>query len=162
MQNIIIVGESGVGKSSYLSRLVNDCFYESYMSTISKETHKVQYNDKEYIIHDTSGNSRFEYLFKEYYKHANGALIFYSTHVSSAYKWIRKVREENKDIPIVIVATKRDEVKSVIPEFEYPCVGISSKLGDIDSVLSTIIPLLTPVKVSKDSWVEYFFSCYLQ
>lgn len=158
MQNIIIVGDSGVGKSSFLLRLKTNEFYESYMSTISKEMHKID----NYIIHDTSGNGRFEYLFENYYKHANGAIVFYSDNVDSVASWIDKLKKANSELPIIIVASKRDIIKDKIPAFEYPCVEISSKDGNINKVMETIIPLLTEVKISPDSWYDYFFPCCVQ
>ena len=139
-------------------RLLHDAFSESYISTISKEMHVID----NYIIHDTAGNGRFEYLFQDYYKYANGALVFYSTDPDSVIPWVDKIKKANDELPIVIVASKRDIIQENIPVFEYPCVEISSKDGTINKVMETIVPLLTEVRILPDSWYDYLFPCCLQ
>ena len=55
--NICIVGNSNVGKSSYIKRITENNFHQSYKKTSRIETHKIHKLIKEKIIYSKSGTS---------------------------------------------------------------------------------------------------------
>ena len=92
MQNIILVGNSGSGKTSFLRRLNNEPYTDSYISTIGKDMEVIEHNGKKYIIHDTAGQERFKIPCMSYYKYAHGAIVFYETQDHSGIEtWIREL-----------------------------------------------------------------------
>ena len=78
---IIIIGESGVGKTAILDRYVNDSFNDNYKSTIG-----VDFLTKQIIINqqlitmqiwDTSGQERFNSLSNAFYRGADACILVY-------------------------------------------------------------------------------------
>jgi len=158
MQNIVIVGNSGSGKTAFVRRIKDKTYSDSYISTIGKEMEVIKYNGKKYILHDTAGQERFEMACQPYYKYAHGALVFYeTTDHSSIEKWVGKLRKEQEDIPIVLVGNKIDECKNYHVSM-LPTVHISCKTGEkVDKVLPLMIPMLKKLKVLPDqTWSELF------
>ena len=162
MQNIILVGNSGSGKTSFLRHLNNEPYTESYISTIGKDMQIIEFNNKKYIIHDTAGQERFKMLCRSYYKYAHGAIVFYETVDHDGVEtWIRELKEEQEDIPIIVVANKIDQCKNTYVSI-YPAVHISCKTGkNVDKVLSLMVPMLKELKISPDqTWTELFQGWY--
>lgn len=162
MQNIVLVGNSGAGKTSFVLRLTHDTFTESYISTIGKDMNIIEHKDTKYILHDTAGQKRFEIPCKAYYKYAHGAIVFYETSDhDDINKWICQLKEEQEDIPIIIVGNKTDECSALFVT-KYPSVHISCKTGEnVDKVLPLIIPMLKEVRTLPDqTWTELFEHWY--
>ncbi|CAF1239672.1 unnamed protein product [Rotaria sordida] len=79
--NLLIIGDSGVGKSSFLLRFADDTFNESYLATIGVdfETRTMNHNGKtvKFQIWDISGQERFRTITSSYYRGAHGIIIVY-------------------------------------------------------------------------------------
>ncbi len=162
MQNIVVVGNSGSGKTAFVRRMKHNTYSDSYISTIGKDMEVIEYKGKKYILHDTAGQERFEIACQSYYKYAHGAIVFYeTTDHSSIEKWVRKLRKEQEDIPIVLVGNKIDECKNYHVSM-YPTAHISCKTGEnVDKVLSLMVPMLKELKVLPDqTWSELFQGWY--
>ncbi len=78
---LVVVGDSGVGKSSIMMRFSEDAFSESYISTIGVdfklrtiELHKKRVRLQ---IWDTAGQERFRTITSAYYRGADGILLVY-------------------------------------------------------------------------------------
>jgi small GTP-binding protein len=78
---VVVVGSSGVGKSSIVKRLVQDAFqrdgaptcgadYYQYSCPLESETVRLQ-------IWDTAGQERFQSISKSYFRNAVGAVLVY-------------------------------------------------------------------------------------
>lgn len=78
---IILLGNSGVGKTNLLSRLNKGEFSEEFASTIGVEflTHvtKVDADEVKAQIWDTAGQERFHAMMSTYYRKAVGALLIF-------------------------------------------------------------------------------------
>jgi len=78
---ILIIGESGVGKSSLLLRFVDDSFDPEQPATIGVDfkvkTVTVDGNQIKLAIWDTAGQERFRTLTPSYYRGAHGAIFVY-------------------------------------------------------------------------------------
>ncbi|XP_067006162.1 ras-related protein Rab-18-B [Anabrus simplex] len=78
---ILIIGESGVGKSSLLLRFIDDSFNPDQQLTIGVDfrTKKVTVdgNTVKLAIWDTAGQERFRTLTPSYYRDAQGAILVY-------------------------------------------------------------------------------------
>jgi small GTP-binding protein len=83
MQNynykIVIIGDSGVGKTSFMYRLNNDTYYDITNTTIGAAYFKqyINYKDKTFILDywDTAGQERFRSLLPIYFRCVNILLI---------------------------------------------------------------------------------------
>ena len=80
--NCILIGESEVGKSSFLLRYFRDLFSESFLTTvgIDKETKIIKINDNTYrfTLWDTAGQERFRSLPIKFYQNADGILLVFN------------------------------------------------------------------------------------
>ena len=78
---VVIVGDSGVGKSNILSRYVHNEFSNDCRATVGVElsTKTFKINNKVVKIHlwDTAGQERYKSITGAYYKGAKGAMIVY-------------------------------------------------------------------------------------
>lgn len=79
---LLIIGDSGVGKSNCLLRFAEDAFTPSYISTIGIDfkIRTIELDGKriKLQIWDTAGQERFKTITRAYYRGAHGILIVYS------------------------------------------------------------------------------------
>jgi len=78
---ILMIGDSGVGKSSVLERFVDDTYNESFISTIGIDFRiRTIYQDDKIIklqIWDTAGQERYHSITSSYYRGAQGVILVY-------------------------------------------------------------------------------------
>eukprot|EP01135_Chromosphaera_perkinsii_P009913 Nk52_evm6s1967 gene=Nk52_evmTU6s1967 len=125
LYKVLVVGEIGVGKTSFIKRYVHNSFTTNYKSTIGVDfaLKVINWNPNTVIrlqLWDIAGQERFGNMTRVYYKEALGAIIVFDvSRVSTfeaALKWKQdiedKVRLPNGDpIPCVIFANKCDLAK---------------------------------------------------
>mmetsp|Transcript_31097 Transcript_31097/g.41130 ORF Transcript_31097/g.41130 Transcript_31097/m.41130 type:complete len:208 (+) Transcript_31097:292-915(+) len=78
---LVLIGDSGVGKSCLLLRFADDTFTDSYISTIGVDFRfrSVRVKDKvvKLQIWDTAGQERFRTITSAYYRGADGIIMVY-------------------------------------------------------------------------------------
>merc|ERR1712228_1162201 len=79
---IIIIGDSGVGKTSLLHKYVNNRFIEEHKATIGADfsTKEIMIDDNRLItlqIWDTAGQERFQSLGNAFYRGADACVLVY-------------------------------------------------------------------------------------
>jgi Ras-related protein Rab-1A len=143
---ILLIGDSGVGKSALLLRFADDEYSESYISTIGVDfkIRTVTIDDKsvKLQIWDTAGQEKFRTITSSYYRGAHGIIIAYDitdeasfNHVRGWFQEIERYAQDN--VRKLIVATKCDmENKRVVDrargqqladEMGVPFIETSSK-----------------------------------
>lgn len=114
---IVLIGDSGVGKSNLLSRFTHDEFNLESKSTIGVEfaTKSIQTDGKtiKAQIWDTAGQERYRAITSAYYRKAVGALIVYdiSKYITfeNVERWLKEMRDHaDNDIVIMLVGNKCD------------------------------------------------------
>jgi len=113
---IVLLGASGVGKSSIAMRYVRNTFFEYNESTIGAAflTMPVSLEGREISldIWDTAGQERYSSLAPMYYRGSSAAIIVYDITsietLNQAKRWIREVRGAIDDCPIILVGNKLD------------------------------------------------------
>ncbi|EJW81078.1 member Ras oncogene family RAB18A [Wuchereria bancrofti] len=110
---ILIIGESGVGKSSLMLRFVDDTFDPEIAATIGVDfrvtTMMVDQNRVKLAIWDTAGQERFRTLTPSYYRGAQGVICVYD--VSNRQTFERLSHWMNE---VDTYSTKTDAVKMLI------------------------------------------------
>lgn len=114
---IVLIGDSGVGKTNLLSQFVRNQFNPDSKTTIGVEfaTKTIQIDDKtvKAQIWDTAGQERYRAVTSAYYKGAIGAMLLYDITSSISFnalqKWLRELRENSdSNIVIMLVGNKCD------------------------------------------------------
>lgn len=114
---IILVGDSGVGKTNLLSQFSRNQFTVDTKTTIGVEfaTKTIRIDDKvvKAQVWDTAGQERYRAITSAYYKGANGAMVLYditsSVSFSSLHKWLQELRENSEpNIQIMLIGNKSD------------------------------------------------------
>jgi Ras-related protein Rab-1A len=118
---IILVGDSNVGKSCFLQKLIDNRFYSDSLSTIGVDFKiKIMYLDEKSVkiqIWDTAGQERYRNLTKSYYRNCNGIVIMYDVTKQVSFdnleKWVTEIHNSgNSDIPVLLLANKCDLASS--------------------------------------------------
>lgn len=113
----VLIGDSGIGKSSLMIRFVDDKFNYQYISTIGVDfkISTIDYNNKtiKYQIWDTAGQDRFRTITSSYYRGSQATIICYDITDHNTFdnvnKWLDEVKKYSVNIPILIlVGTKLD------------------------------------------------------
>ena len=117
LYKIIIIGDSGVGKSNILGRYLNNEFREDTKSTVG-----VEFGSKRLMLEniaiklqiwDTAGQERYRAITSAYYKGSKGCFIVYDITNKQSFddiqKWYEEIkRSGDKDISIILVGNKCD------------------------------------------------------
>ena len=114
---LILIGDSGVGKTNILSKYVNNEFSFATQSTVGVEFgSKIIKKGEKTIklqIWDTAGQERYKSITSAYYKGSKGAFIVYDITRKATFenvdKWIDELKEKGSDnILIMLVGNKSD------------------------------------------------------
>jgi len=118
---IVLVGDSGVGKSNILSRYINDEFYHESKSTIGVEFCTRTLFIDDFVIKiqiwDTAGQERFRAITKAYYRGSHGIIVVYDITSRKSFdniiKWMFEFEENvDKTSVVLLVGNKCDLVKN--------------------------------------------------
>ncbi|XP_052465998.1 ras-related protein Rab-18-B [Carassius gibelio] len=110
---ILIIGESGVGKSSLLLRFTDDTFNPELAATIGVDfkvkTVAIDGNRAKLAIWDTAGQERFRTLTPSYYRGAQGVILVYDVSKRDTF-----TRLENWLNELETYCTRNDLVKMLV------------------------------------------------
>ncbi|KAF6167017.1 hypothetical protein GIB67_041272, partial [Kingdonia uniflora] len=114
---VVLIGDSGVGKSNLLSRFTRNEFCLESKSTIGVEfaTRTLQVEGKtiKAQIWDTAGQERYRAITSAYYRGALGALLVYDvtkpTTFENVSRWLKELRDHaDSNIVIMLIGNKTD------------------------------------------------------
>ncbi|XP_076837211.1 ras-related protein Rab-18-B [Brachyhypopomus gauderio] len=116
---ILIIGESGVGKSSLLLRFTDDTFDPELAATIGVDfkvkTIAVDGNRAKLAIWDTAGQERFRTLTPSYYRGAQGVILVYDVTKRDSFtklgNWLNELETycTRNDLVKMLVGNKIDK-----------------------------------------------------
>ena len=119
-KKIILLGDSMVGKTSFINRFFSEGFDPNLTSTIglNERTKIINYNETNYKIQiwDTAGQERFESIPRQYYGKMDGVFLFYDITNEQSFnniiKWLKNIYESGNDnLIIYILGNKVDLIK---------------------------------------------------
>lgn len=157
-EKLIFVGDSGVGKTCMIRRIIDDVYEEGGKSTVSGEHHLRTYSNENCQVKlnywDTAGQEQYQSLAPMYYREADIAVIAFSTTEPSSFDSLQdrisNVKDyTGKDTKIIIVATKidssesdKDQIKrgeNFAKDIDACFFAVSSKTGENISKLENKI-----------------------
>ncbi|XP_065666612.1 uncharacterized protein LOC100214114 [Hydra vulgaris] len=146
---IIIIGDSGVGKSCLLRRFADKSYTDNYINTIGVDfkvrTFEIFGKTVKLNIWDSAGQERFRTIVNTYYRGAQGICLVYDiTNMESFTNlndWLKDVSElAEKDAKKLIIGTKLDlesqrcvttnNVQAFSDQLDIPFIETSSKTGN--------------------------------
>merc|ERR1712130_429684 len=127
---VIILGDSGVGKTSLMNQYVNKKFSNQYKATIGADflTKEVMVDERLVTmqIWDTAGQERFQSLGVAFYRGADCCVLVFDVNIAKTFENLDLWRDE-----FLIQAAPRD------PE-NFPFVVIGNKI-DVDGGSSRVV-----------------------
>lgn len=121
---IIVLGESQVGKTSFINRFNTGSFERDTLTTIGldfvvKEMTLEDGTKVNVKIFDTAGQERFRNLTKNFYQKADGAILMYSETDEDSFNkidgWLTKLGENAPENVITfLVANKCDSLERTV------------------------------------------------
>ncbi len=121
---IVLVGDSGVGKSNILLRYLRNEFHFDSKATVGVEfgskRFKIENHNIKAQIWDTAGQERYRSITNAYYKGSKGALVVYDITRRSTFenvdKWISDLKKNSDpEVMIILIGNKvdRDDEREV-------------------------------------------------
>lgn len=116
---IVIIGDSGVGKSCLLLRFADDTFTDNYYTTIGVDFRYkcISINNKKIKLQiwDTAGQERFKTVTSAYYRGADGIIIVYDQTEHQSFDhlgdWLDDITKFTTDNPIKFVIANKEDLK---------------------------------------------------
>lgn len=114
---VVLIGDSGVGKSCLLKRFSSGDFEPGYISTIGVDfeirTLQIEGKTVKLQIWDTAGQERFHNITTSYYRGAHCIMLVYDITSAGSFKnvpkWLQQIRQYgSKDVEVLLVGNKSD------------------------------------------------------
>ncbi len=124
---LLLIGDSGVGKSCLLLRFADDTYTESFISTIGVDfkIRTIELDEKtvKLQIWDTAGQERFRTITSSYYRGAHGIIIVYDVtdmeSFNSVKQWLHEIeRYATEGVSKLLVGNKCDLVSKRVVSYE--------------------------------------------
>ena len=157
---LLIIGNSTVGKTSILSKYASKMFNENYIATVGLDFFtKDETIDNKIIrikIWDTAGQERYKALTKCFFQKAQGVMVVFDVTNQKSFDdlkfWLDSVKTHIYDddyVPIVIIGNKIDLQKRVVQKKDaidfaeknnYHYYETSAKTGDgVDNAIKELV-----------------------
>jgi len=123
---LLLIGDSGVGKSCLLLRFADNTYTDSYISTIGVDfkirTLDIDGKTVKLQIWDTAGQERFRTITSSYYRGAHGIIVVYDVtdkvSFNNVKQWLGEIdRYACQSVNKLLVGNKADLVEKKVVEF---------------------------------------------
>jgi len=124
---LLLIGDSGVGKSCLLLRFSDDSFIPSFITTIGIDfkirTIELEGKRIKLQIWDTAGQERFRTITTAYYRGAMGILLVYDVTDDKSFQnirnWIRNIEQHaTESVNKMLIGNKCDMVDKKVVDTE--------------------------------------------
>mmetsp|Transcript_43840 Transcript_43840/g.72420 ORF Transcript_43840/g.72420 Transcript_43840/m.72420 type:complete len:204 (+) Transcript_43840:37-648(+) len=169
---LVVVGDSGVGKSALIKRFVSGDFSGDYTATVGVDfgikTLEVDGKMVKTQLWDTAGQERFRTIISSYYRGAHGVLLLYDITdprtLQNAHKvWFPEIQQKSTDTTqVLLVGNKSDlngqrevtleEAEDIANELGIAVVETSVKdESNVEKAFYTIVTqILSTVRTTSD------------
>ncbi|KAG3087391.1 hypothetical protein PI124_g10986 [Phytophthora idaei] len=176
VNKIVLLGNSGVGKTNLISRLHKGEFNEEFTSTVGVEflTHAVKVDDVDVKaqIWDTAGQERFHAMMSTYYRKAAGALLVFDVgnraSLLDVERWLDQLLNVaepglhatlvgNKcDLPADKRAVTAEEARQFAAEHHMAYIETSAKTGqNVNEVFRDIITAIHRARLADSQEASF-------
>jgi len=160
---ILLIGDSGVGKSCLLLRFADDSWTETHISTIGVDfkikTLTIDGKTVKLQIWDTAGQERFRTITSSYYRGAQGIILVYDCTDRESFnnvkQWMGEIdRYACENVNKLLVGNKCDlqaektvdtnAAKEFADSYDIPFIETSAKTGN--NVEKCFVQIATSIK----------------
>ncbi|KAL2493430.1 GTP-binding nuclear protein Ran-3 [Abeliophyllum distichum] len=153
---LVIVGDGGTGKTTFVKRHLTGEFEKKYEPTIGVEVHPLDFFTNcgkiRFYCWDTAGQEKFGGLRDGYYIHGNCAIIMFDVTARLTYKnvptWHRDLCRVCENIPIVLCGNKIDvknrQRRATTTLRSLSCILLENLQGILIFILLSHLLLLPP------------------
>ena len=166
---LVLIGDSGVGKTNILSRYISNEFSLASQPTVGVEfgSKIIKKHDKsiKLQIWDTAGQERYKSITNAYYKGSKGAFVVYDISRKSTFenvdKWIDELKENaTEDVHIMLVGNKTDledkrevqteDVKKKAEQYKVAFCETSALKGkNIEEAFDNLVEEITKIAINQ-------------
>nr|XP_010916727.1 ras-related protein RIC2 [Elaeis guineensis] len=119
---VVLIGDSGVGKTNLLSRFTRNEFSLESKSTIGVDfaTRSLTVDNKviKAQIWDTAGQERYRAITSAYYRGAVGALLVYDvtrhTTFENVNRWLKEMRDHSDPSVVVMLIGNKSDLRHLV------------------------------------------------
>ncbi|TRZ13590.1 hypothetical protein HGM15179_013517 [Zosterops borbonicus] len=117
---IIFVGNSSVGKTSFLRRFCEDRFFPGTAATVGVDynvrTVTVDHTQVALQLWDTAGQERYRSITKQFFRKADGVIVMYDITAKDTFtavkQWLISIEEATgENVPVLLLGNKTDNEK---------------------------------------------------
>lgn len=169
---IVLIGSSGVGKTSLIKQYTDNAFDNTYISTIGVDfkIKNITVNNEivKLQIWDTAGQERFRTITRSYYRGAHGIIIVFDVNDVESFHsiqgWILEVKENSHENVVISVIGNKDDLEQKVKEsdvknlldkmdIKYDYQTTSAKMNhDVDELFSKMATNMVEM-IKKDKLV---------
>lgn len=114
---LLLIGDSGVGKSSLLLRFADNSYTGNYITTIGVDfkirTITIDNQRVKLQIWDTAGQERFRTITSTYYRGTHGVVVVYDVTNANTFKsiqrWLIEIDQYCSSVSKILVGNKNDD-----------------------------------------------------
>jgi small GTP-binding protein len=113
---VVLLGNTGVGKTVLVERVTEDIFHKAHIPTIGAQftSLEMRVGDRVCILElwDTAGQEEFRALVSFYARDAHGALLLYDITNRTSFvdirQWLDFIRRNSPDVQVILFGNKID------------------------------------------------------
>ena len=165
---LLVIGDSTVGKSSILNRYSTNNFNSRYIATVGLDFFTKDETFENKIIRvkiwDTAGQERYKALTKGFFRNAQGIILVYDVSNYDSFRhlenWMQTIKEHEADsyykTPVILIANKIDLKKKTVTKKDgeefaqkegFSYFEVSAKTGEgVDIAIRELV-----IKVMKNA-----------
>ena len=121
---VVLIGETGVGKTCIINRFIHNNFDPGTISSLSGQfvTKEMKFSKGQTVplqIWDTAGQEKYRSMAKIFYRDAKAIIMVYDITNENSYNqlkeyWLGQIKEHgSKDVLIAIAANKSDLIEQI-------------------------------------------------
>ena len=139
---VILVGESNVGKTSIFKKFIDDTFSDTLACTINIDykVKSIKINENLIVdlkIYDTAGQEKFKALTKKYYQNSNGVILVFDLTDENSFtklnKWVNDINDNAGNVEVILVGNKSDLENRKVSETKAQIFAKEKKMKYIET-----------------------------
>lgn len=165
---IVLLGDAGVGKTTFVKRHLTGEFQKRYEPTQGCEMQKLRVTTSSgqvvFDFWDTAGKEEYGGLRDGYYIGAKGAIILFDVSnresIASVQQWLQAFRKVAGDAPVVVVGNKVDVADRVVRPQEGSALARKHRVQYYDASAKSRFNLEMPLlwlarRLLQDSQLQF-------